>query len=440
MDIVCGLDFSPAALQAARAAAKLAARIGQRLVVVHAHDERRERAMPGDAAGHGSAALDAAVAELRARGGGEVVGELVAGPADEALVRVARARGASMIVVAAHGHRGWFVGNVAARAAQTADAPVLVIRDPGALESAAAPSFARWLDGGTLRVIAGVDFGVDVRGLVAWLGRLRQAGRCDVVVAHAASLHVECVRRGVWEVEGLTELPRRIQEPMLAELRARIPALPGEGTLEHRVLVGFNAIDRQLIDFASDEHADVLVVGTHPRSRLERAFRGTMADAALNAAPMSVACVPLARERIGRPSPVPRYRRLLAAVDLDADDGRALSFAVGLAERGGTVTALAVRERAADPLDGDGSLRERLRALIPGEADAAGVTVSPLVLPGPRVAEVIGRQAEELGVDAIVLGTRAARVLGAGAVGSVTREVLGSSRREVIVVQPPLNP
>jgi nucleotide-binding universal stress UspA family protein len=64
-------------------------------------------------------------ARVRARG------LLAEGVAADAIVRVARARGARMIVVGTHGRRGaarFFLGSVAARVVAAAHSPVLTVR------------------------------------------------------------------------------------------------------------------------------------------------------------------------------------------------------------------------------------------------------------------------------------------------------------------------
>jgi nucleotide-binding universal stress UspA family protein len=439
--IICGTDFSPASLQAARAAAMLAAKLSEPLLLVHAIDER-----PGGAAAGGIAdnvydpqrrRLHEEAQNLR-KHGADVRDEVVLGPADEALGKRAEQDPTSMIVVAAHGHRGWFLGNAAARIAQTASVPVLVVRDPTSFESAAAPTWSRWLKGqGALRVLVAVDFGVDARPLLAYLGRLRAAGSCDVLVVHAASLSLESARRGIWSSCGPTLVSAEIEAPLLAELRAMIPSLSGDGRLDHRIVAGYGGIDQQVAELALAERADLVVVGAHRRSRVERIFHGSVANGLLNAAQVSVACVPLSRERLARPAPVRRYRRILAAVDADAGGGEIMAFAVGLVERGGSVRAIHVRTRRGTPAI-DAELEQRLRMLVPPDALAAGVEVTASVLEAPRAAEAICEEAERCGAEAVVIGSRASGMLGFAVIGSVTQGVLLASRRPVIVVHEPV--
>ncbi len=70
-----------------------------------------------------------------------------------------------------------------------------------------------------------------------------------------------------------------------------------------------------------------------------------------------------------------------------------------------------------------------------GELRAAGVDVTALLLQG-ATADAILREADRLGVDAIVMGTRAHGAIRDLLLGSVSKEVLHKSTRPVLLVPP----
>jgi nucleotide-binding universal stress UspA family protein len=93
MSIVCATSFSARSGTAVSAAAALAGRLGEPLVLVSAvplEDERKDAEL----------AMEDALWPLRARPGLAVEGKVVVGPAAEAVARFAESRQADLLVVA----------------------------------------------------------------------------------------------------------------------------------------------------------------------------------------------------------------------------------------------------------------------------------------------------------------------------------------------------
>ena len=129
MAIVCGTDFSDQARTAGVAAAALARRLGDKLVLLHVSRTRDEdENLPAARAkelvqkrGKTAQALADQAADLR-KLGVDVDEVIEAGEADEVVSAHAERTGARAIVVGTHGRRGpraWVVGSVAARTALT---------------------------------------------------------------------------------------------------------------------------------------------------------------------------------------------------------------------------------------------------------------------------------------------------------------------------------
>lgn len=157
MKILCGTDFSKPAREAADAAAALAVRANQPLLLVHVVDEPGGEALSGKrlASRHSKERelLGREAARLRKRGA-KVQDTLLAGTPDEALVKFARKAGAQLVIVSSLGRRAparWLLGSVAERTAQGSPAPTLVVRSAG-------PFVLGAFEQRKLRVLMGVDF------------------------------------------------------------------------------------------------------------------------------------------------------------------------------------------------------------------------------------------------------------------------------------------
>ena len=81
------------------------------------------------------------------------------------------------------------------------------------------------------------------------------------------------------------------------------------------------------------------------------------------------------------------------------------------------------------------ALVNSMRALIPAEADALGITTHVSVIDGGKAAETIVQAAERLKVDAISLASHGRGGLARAVLGSVAEAVVHHSARPVLVVR-----
>jgi nucleotide-binding universal stress UspA family protein len=79
-------------------------------------------------------------------------------------------------------------------------------------------------------------------------------------------------------------------------------------------------------------------------------------------------------------------------------------------------------------------LEKQLRALVPAEAEAMGVTTHVSIIDGGRAAETIVAAAERLNVDAVSLGSHGRGGIARALLGSVAEAVVRSARRPVLIV------
>ena len=141
---------------------------------------------------------------------------------------------------------------------------------------------------------------------------------------------------------------------------------------------------------------------------------------------------------------------VLAPTDLSPVGNRAVPYAYSMLGHGGVVELCHVHERSLSAPayvyeESEGKLNDlerarleaALRGLIPGDARERGITTHVTVIDGGRAASAILQAAERLVADAIVLGSHG---LGGGIqslLGSVSRAVVESSRRPVLVIPAP---
>jgi nucleotide-binding universal stress UspA family protein len=289
--IVCGTDFSEHAAQAVEAAAALAKRLGEPLVLVHAVDKEARTALPADL--HDSlclferAQLHEELERLRAAKV-EVTDDFRVGKPDAVLVEAALAQHARLLVVSSHGRKPpqrWVLGSIAERTAEASPVPTLVVR-------AAAP-FTAWMAGKRrLRVFVGADFSAESDAALRWVAWLQQLGACDVVATY---LEPTVPAGGPFDL-----MPSPIVVEMLAQtdrvqarsFRQRVRAALGTSGVRVQIEKGWGRSDAHLIEMARKERTDLIVVGTHQRHGLARVGHLSVSRGVLHHAPMSVACVP----------------------------------------------------------------------------------------------------------------------------------------------------
>ncbi|HYH96942.1 universal stress protein [Hyalangium sp.] len=445
MAIVFGTDFSEHATVAALAAAALAHRTGEALHLVHVI----EYGSAGSSASlveamkrEATARLEQQATELRRRGVDLKI-HLLEGAPDEVLVELASQVHASLIILTHHGQRAprWRIGSVTDRVVQAARCPVLVLRAPQPLEA--------WARGErSLRLLLGLNFSVPSDAAVAWVRRMRALGPCEVIAAHhywGADAHV---RYGL-PLSPEAEVTPEAEQALRRDLTARMGDMPGSGSVWVHLEPGLGRPSEALIHLARKEAVDLVVVGTHQRTGMSRWWHGSVSQSVLHDAPTSVLCVPASAATTRA---IPHLRRVLAPTDLSELGSSAVRYAYSLAPAGGTVYLLhALTPPAAVPLVGaalpePSSSQERadreqltaeLRALIPPEATARGITTRIELVTGRKVSEAICQAAERLDCDVICLATHGHSGLTRALAGSVAQEVLMNGTRPMFMVRPP---
>jgi nucleotide-binding universal stress UspA family protein len=450
MSIICGTDFSAEAQEAARAAAAMAARLRERLVLVHVLDVSSTQLVLGDLE---NVSLDplrermhAEAQRLRGSLDIEIAEELIPGVPEEGLVEYARKIDARLIVISALGRRSnswWRLGRTADRIAQTSPIPVLVVRR--------AEGFEAWARGErTLRIVFGADFSATAQAAGRWLSTLSRIGPCETIVTYVYWPPEQYSRLGVRTPMDLVESQPQIEQILLRDLKAALGEQASGSDVRFRVLFSFGRPADHLVRLAESEQADLIIVGTHQRKGLRRLWHGSVSHGVLHMAGCSVACIPAPQRTQQVGEPVPDLRSVLVATDLSELSNRAVPYAYSVLPAGGMVHLVHVAEGTGapraeassaapgeePPVSEEHELNRALLGLVPEDAARRGIVTRTSVVEGSDVAEAICQAAERAGADLICMGSHGRSGIVRALTGSVAQAVLARSRRPVLIVRP----
>lgn len=440
MAIVCGTDLSAAAIDAASAAACLAARKRLPLYLVHALDPAL--AAQPDLAERAERQLHEQAGQLRKQGA-EVHITIRAGTPDVVLVQSAHDFQAALVVVGAEGQQlasGRRIGLHSERVAQRCGVPVLVVRD-------AAP-FVAWSSVDErerpLKIVLGAEPSFSTECAARQLIDLCAIGPCAVTAVRLFWPPSEFQRLGFSGARSYIDIDPRVTQVLAAEVRELLP--PSDYKL--RVEPHLGNLGERLAAIAVDEKADLIVVGSHERNVVERIWEGSTSHATLHNAHTSVLCVPVNESGALRKR---RTARVVVATDFSQLGDAALPLAYAIAEPSAVIHVLHVvpaREQGAlefhdifalDDLNVASPARDEawqhMRQLTSRISDGPDKRVVLHALESDNAAEAIAQAAERLHADVIVMGTHGRSGLSKAVMGSVTSNVLHLSKRPVLLVR-----
>lgn len=175
-----------------------------------------------------------------------------------------------------------------------------MLRDPEPFERRAAGDRP-------LGVILGLDESAASEGAVRFVRTLREAGPCDVIAARVYFVPDERSRYGFGGVVSWVDADPGLESLVERDLRARLPELPGSGTLDYRVTLGIGRQGDDLLHLAGLERADLVVVGSHQETGLARLT--SVSGVLLHFGRMAVASVPVREGDETAPLPSPSTPR-----------------------------------------------------------------------------------------------------------------------------------
>jgi len=198
------------------------------------------------------------------------------------------------------------------------------------------------------------------------------------------------------EVQALAAQELREAYDSSSELRRRLGAIP------HETLLRRGEIWDELSAVVRDKNIDLIVLGTHGRAGVSKLLMGSVAERIFRQSTCPVLTV--GPNVSGEPGSVADIHTILCPVDFTPESLAAFPYAVSLAQE--NQARLYLMHVVPDVLPGfeRSSLLTRLKELVPLEAN---LWCEPKAFvesgdPTDRILE----QAEELGVDLIVLGIR----------------------------------
>jgi len=436
MTIVCGTDFSSGSSHAVAAATALATRLEtDSLWFVHVLDPALQTL---DAVAHAQVQASAEqrlgtlVRDIQDRTGRHADARVLCGPVSETLVTWAEEQRATALILSSQGHGGspfYRLGGVSERVALTARVPVLVVRD-------AAP-FTAWARGERpLRLVLGVDWTTSSEPPLRWVKRLREAGPCDVCVAHIYYPPEARRRYGLPHQRSIMDPDPEAERLLARDLARRVGDMRGAGTVTFQPALGVGRLGDHLLALAEGERADVTVIGTHQRRGLARL--GSVSGVVLHYSHASVACVPEARDESLLPVDIPPMRRVLIPTDLSALANAAIPYGYALLPDGdGEVWLLHVlpaESRTTAPPE-HAEIVARLRALVPAAALEKHIVTRIDVVQSADVARTIRETAERLGADVICMASHGRAGLARTLLGSVAEAVMRQSRRPTLIIR-----
>jgi nucleotide-binding universal stress UspA family protein len=271
------------------------------------------------------------------------------------------------------------------------------------------------------------------------LGRLFDA---EIVVVHAIAPPILLPAEGYFPPQLYDELVESARRGAQEGFDRLLASAPGAG-LKTRTRLVEGPPAQRILEVVTEVAADLLVVGTHGRTGLERVMVGSVADRLLRQA----SCPVLTVRSALTPDPGTTLRRLCYATDFSPTARAAWPFAVAIATAASAVIDLVhvtfapVPDRHLSP-ETIGRMAQLLHEQ--GRADVerflAGTT-----FPRERVrmhlthgvtGEQIVHRAREHGSDLIVMGTHGRSGAVRWMLGSVAQQVIQTAPCPVLTVAP----
>jgi nucleotide-binding universal stress UspA family protein len=222
------------------------------------------------------------------------------------------------------------------------------------------------------------------------------------------------------------------QETYLARLR-RDPAC---GDIRVEVAMRSGQPAEQIFEQAQAGGADLIVMCTHGRGGVSRAWLGSVTDQCIRHSAIPVLVI--RPQPSGRQSDADAFlpHRVVVPLDGGMDAERALPYALGIARAFGVpMLLLGVVEPGRDDMaHGDGVTLMMCLGDVASRLWASGVQVSTEVVHGRSAPEAILTAA---GGDPVVMSRHECSRIPSALIGSVTDKVLRSAHGPVLLVPPP---
>lgn len=365
--------------------------------------------------------------------------EATIGDAASLILERSREPGVALVVLGTHGRSEaarFFLGSVAETVVRAAKVPVLVT-------PAHDPRLERWEGQSPLELLVGSDGSAASRTALRWGSDFTAQRAVGLSLLRVYWPAEEALRYGLERPWGRPhpdeQLLRLIERDTRRDMDARLQEASGRIRFRVAARDAGEALNEEAAALGAD--AVAIAVPKHWSNRWALLDPG----AVLRASSVPVFCVPetATADEIGA------VHSVLLATDLSEASKAAILPAYRLvAATGGRVELCTVHVHGPVPAVADlpvlpaldearrNEIESKLRALIPADAEARGITTSVSILEGRSVPETLIAAAERLAVDVVVLGTRGRSGLKRALLGSVADTVARTATRPVLLVHP----
>ena len=270
-------------------------------------------------------------------------------------------------------------------------------------------------------ILCPIDFS---ESAAAGLRYAAAVARCQK--ARLTVLHAERFSAPVYftqsQVTGLAEQAKQWRAGAQRSLEEFVHAAVGLEPIDAHACISETPSVEAILDMATRLHADLIVMGTHGRSGVNRLLLGSVAERVLRNARVPLLAVRAGVSRLEIPA-----QRVLCPVD-DSPEAR---YALDLATRtaacfGASVTVLHVRSPRQT-----GSISD-LRSWIP-DTQRTRCPMDEVIRQGDVPQEIVGA-ASESNCDLVVIGARHHRFLDITVLGTTTERVVRHSPCPVMAV------
>jgi nucleotide-binding universal stress UspA family protein len=286
-------------------------------------------------------------------------------------------------------------------------------------------------------VIAGCDLSVPSDHALERAIGIAELHRAKIVLVHAQASDAPVAEVGNQMLEQLGELSAAVRAEEAVRLADKLAEIQALG-LRASVISRIGAPDEVLASAAHDEHADLVVVGTHGHSGVGRFLLGSVANATVRRAPCDVLVVR------GAPVRAP-YRKPLVATDFSPAAAAALGRAANAVPAGTAIDVVHAWQLPAGSWGATllgqarfpwSTVRDAVLSAVKAQADKLVAEHGPLhveLVQGPP-ASVITEAAERGGYDLIVVGSHGHRGFRRLLLGSVAESTVRHAACSVLVV------
>ena len=144
----------------------------------------------------------------------------------------------------------------------------------------------------TLKVLVPVDFSETSKRAMAWAFDYAQRAPCEVHMLHVVERHVSLTdlrERGIDALRSELEEVNRAAERELEQMAPSPEAREQIGTIHHHIATGRPA--DEILRVSDEISPDMIVMGTHGLTGVERMLMGSVAAKVVRRAPCTVVCV-----------------------------------------------------------------------------------------------------------------------------------------------------